>query len=272
MTRIVASLTTIPGRIFRIRKTVMSLINQTRKLDQLYINIPHKFKNQTYDIPQFLVSLEKKRELKIIRCEDYGPITKLVPTMFQETDPDTYLIIFDDDVIVDEKIVQILEGKIELHPRSALSFSGRIFGYFPFYFEYVCSNKQDRKVDWVQGCHSICLKREWVDQDLLSSFSDAPKIDRNDDHRISGYLAQKGISRIVINYNADDYIKFTDYSRISPISAGPPFVYFVIRLCWYFRNKGLYTEPINTLSSVSLHVFTCVAVIVAIVFLIQYIK
>ena len=38
-------------------------------------------------------------KLKIFRTEDYGPITKLYPTVERITNPDTIIVVADDDLI-----------------------------------------------------------------------------------------------------------------------------------------------------------------------------
>ena len=47
------------------------------------------------------------KELQIVRGEkDYGPITKLLPTLSIETNPTTLIIILDDDHIYDPQLVR----------------------------------------------------------------------------------------------------------------------------------------------------------------------
>lgn len=96
--RIVASLTTIPSRIGRIRLALESIINQTIPIECVEINIPYicQRTGQTYDIPDWLAELQP---VKIFRTEDFGPITKVAPTLLRHTeDRDTYIWSCDDDV------------------------------------------------------------------------------------------------------------------------------------------------------------------------------
>ena len=106
--RIVGSITTIPDRISLIEAVLDSILSQTRPLDCLYLNIPNiSKKGKQYRIPEFL----KIKNLVLNRCEDYGPITKLLPVLDIETDPDTYIVTFDDDRIVHRDVVKIITKK-----------------------------------------------------------------------------------------------------------------------------------------------------------------
>ena len=78
---IYVSLSTIPGRLKNLNKTIESLLKQTRKPDKIFINIPYKYKrfNETIEdnqIPKFDNSI-----IKITRCEDCGPGTKILGSL-----------------------------------------------------------------------------------------------------------------------------------------------------------------------------------------------
>ena len=78
---IYVSLPTIPQRIKRIKKSIDSLINQTQKPDKIFINIPTKYKRfsetiQDHQIPKF-----SSDAVEIIRCDDFGPGTKLLGSL-----------------------------------------------------------------------------------------------------------------------------------------------------------------------------------------------
>lgn len=95
--RVVISLTTIPPRLPKIKATLESLDRQP--VDCIYLHLPDYCKktNSTYAIPGWL-SEDRFKRLKINRgIEDLGPITKLLPTLDLETDPNTLILICDDD-------------------------------------------------------------------------------------------------------------------------------------------------------------------------------
>ena len=102
--RVVISLTTIPDRINQIAPTIYLLLSQSRKVDEIRINIPYYTRwGQVYIIPRWL---EQCHNVKIYRVDkDLGPSTKLLPTIKDEA-PDTHIIVVDDDIVHGPKMVQ----------------------------------------------------------------------------------------------------------------------------------------------------------------------
>lgn len=107
--RIVVSLSTTPDRIGLLESTLTSLHDQTLLPDEISLNIPRISRNGTsYNIPSFLKDQNRFPLVKIYRTEkDYGPATKLLPTMKREA-PDTRIIVVDDDVIYNSKNIEHL--------------------------------------------------------------------------------------------------------------------------------------------------------------------
>ena len=72
---IYVSTSTIPQRIKSLEKSINSLLNQSKKPDKIFINIPYKYRRfdetiKDHEIPKFDNSI-----VEIARCEDYGPAT-----------------------------------------------------------------------------------------------------------------------------------------------------------------------------------------------------
>ena len=140
--RIVVSLTTIPKRIDKIRNVLQSILQQSRKADKIYINIPEKtLKGEKYKIPKFI---SENREIEIVRCQDYGAITKLLPILNIEREPTTRIITFDDDNIVHKDVLKIFEKRAKVYGNSALSFSGWCLSSFPSYIQLYDKSERDR--------------------------------------------------------------------------------------------------------------------------------
>jgi hypothetical protein len=245
--RIVGSMTTLPDRINHLNLILNSIITQRRKLDKFYLNIPYKsLKNKEYIIPEYI---KENKEITIVRCKDYGPLTKLIPVLDIETDENTYIITFDDDRIVNRNVTSIIERKINEYPNCALSFSGWCVGYFPFYFQSIKDNTEDLEVDWIQGCHTITYKRDMIDKEDLLNFqmkNMSKYIFRHDDHRIAIHLNKRGVKRICIGKKADLYFKETNNSRIEPISGGNSilkvieFFYQVAMISMKLKSMNIY--------------------------------
>lgn len=236
--RIVGSMTTLPGRLKHIEIVIRSIMNQTRQLDAFYLHIPHKTKKgQEYNIPNNFLH---EYNVTINRCdEDYGPITKLVPILDVEKDPDTCIVTFDDDMYVKNNVVKLLERGAKKYPKSCIGFSGGSAGSFPFYLHFIYQNQTDMKVDWLQGTHTILYRRWMVDKDILQNIN-IPYIDDNDDHRIGGYLGMKKIDKVVLSGNALDLFKVTTYSRIQALSARYQLPYEWWSMCMNLKKMGYY--------------------------------
>ena len=102
---IYVSITTIPQRLKNLNKSVDSLLNQTKKPDKIFINIPNKYKRfkeiiKNEEIPKFNDS-----SVQITRCEDYGPGSKLLGSIDQ-INKDSLVILADDDHIYDDYMIE----------------------------------------------------------------------------------------------------------------------------------------------------------------------
>ena len=211
--RIVGSLTTIPSRIEQIEKTLLSISNQSYKLDAVYFYIPYLClrEDSGYQIPDTLTNY-----CHIIRGQDYGPITKIVGALISEHDPDTIIITFDDDKIYPEELVKKLVSKHRIKPDCAIGSSGFKIGTFPFYismtFNEYSRNKHwyafdvgnlGEKVDVLLGSPGVLYVRKFfpdvdhLEKLLWYSNDDDNVLFRNDNIVISGLLSQRGVQRRV---------------------------------------------------------------------------
>ena len=248
MKRVVASITTLPSRLDGLKKVILSLLQQTVLPDCIYINVPYKTKKGLLYDEEKLRCLESMSDIiKINRCEDEGPITKLTPTLDSETDPDTIIITFDDDNYVDSDVIRLFLKKARMYPDSCLSFSGWCVGQFPFYYQLISDNKEDAEVDWLQGCHGILYHRGLINSSELRNFrKDIDILDRNDDHRISAYLTCPKIS---IGYPANKYFYSIGNNNLDSISGADGFTKEVMDLSWNFRKEGIYYHNYNSFDS-----------------------
>lgn len=261
--RIVGSMTTLPGRLQHIEMVIRSIMSQSRQLDAFYLHIPYKTsKGQEYNIPQDFL---QEYNVKINRCDrDYGPITKLVPILDLEEDPDTCIITFDDDMYIKSNAVKLLENGARKYPKSCIGFSGGIAGDFPFYIHFIYGHQTDMKVDWLQGTTMVMFRRWMLDKDILNDtlLSKIPYLFDNDDHRIGGYLGMKNIDKIVLAENALELVRITDYSRIQALSARHQLVYEWWSLTRNMKKLGYYNAISPFYYSMSFMVFLGIIYIV----------
>ena len=118
---IYVSITTIPQRLKNLNKSVDSLLNQTKKPDKIFINIPNKYKRfkeiiKNEEIPKFNDS-----SVQITRCEDYGPGTKLLGSIDQ-INKDSLVILADDDHIYQDYMIEKFYYYYSKAPENAYSF------------------------------------------------------------------------------------------------------------------------------------------------------
>ena len=98
--KVIISFTTTPSRISKIRPMINSILDQTVKVDGIYLNIPEK--NEKYKIPKDFNNI-----LNIfVTKKDYGEKNNFIPTMLREDNSDTIIILLVDDYIYGKDFIQ----------------------------------------------------------------------------------------------------------------------------------------------------------------------
>lgn len=108
--RVIATLTTSPLRIFKMRDMLRSITDQSRPPDLVIINLPPRFERtgEEYTIPDWL-NREAFPTVIVHRCDrDLGPITKLVPTLNVVSSHVDYLWVVDDDQLYHPRELEFL--------------------------------------------------------------------------------------------------------------------------------------------------------------------
>lgn len=195
--RIVVSLTTTPYRIDRLKTNLDSILNQSIKPDKIYLNVPYNFKraNLEYVIPEWI---KNYRTVVINRCEDYGPLTKLAPTLQQELASDTIIITLDDDVEYQPHLIRDLVKHAMLNPQVAVTPMNALINYDR-------DNKIIRDIYWhfdhgsrgplVHGWSGVAYRRDFFKPDFFELISKLPDFCvKSDDLVVSMYLAKNDIS------------------------------------------------------------------------------
>ena len=114
------SMSTIPSRITNINEILNKINNQTLKPDKIFLNVPYKFKRFKDEI----ITDEKLKKitcknLEIVRCNDYGPGTKIMGAINKVKKFDC-VVLLDDDHIYDKNIFGIF---IESFKREKINYS-----------------------------------------------------------------------------------------------------------------------------------------------------
>jgi hypothetical protein len=132
--RVVISLTTLPHRLPHLLPVLQSLLNQHVKPDQVYLNLPTSYRrfNSTSSTSPPTIPIEIQRLVlnDILRIQltsvDYGPATKLIPTLEAEKEPSTIIITVDDDMIYKPTQVQLLLRAYFHFPHAAYGYAGQL--------------------------------------------------------------------------------------------------------------------------------------------------
>ena len=116
------SLTTIPSRLKFIYKTLDSIKKQSKVPDKIFLNIPYKYKRfKNEKIENIFLKKIKIKNLEIIRCQDYGPGTKLLGAL-QFIKKFNYVILIDDDHIYKKDMLEIFYNQATLNIKNSYSF------------------------------------------------------------------------------------------------------------------------------------------------------
>jgi len=110
--RVVVTLTTIPTRESSVLDTIRSIQSGTYKPDAIRVNLPEWYPRFGRGADPDLEEKLKALGVEVTRCQDYGVLTKLLPTLETETDPQTLLVVCDDDALYQPRW---LEGLVKAH-------------------------------------------------------------------------------------------------------------------------------------------------------------
>lgn len=236
--RVVASLTTMPYRYSKIIRTLESLNRQTHPLDAIYLSLPARSRRLDVEYPP--VTDEIARLCTVVPCTDFGPITKICGGLLAETDPETVIITFDDDMVYPETMVETLVKHHRRNPNSAIGSSGMLLRYscpmcaitpnennFFYRISKFKVGPEGRRVDSIYGYPgALYLRKFFPTKDKLElEFLNFALADQdmfmNDDIVISGYLSLQNIERRIfpdmpiVNFVLDEGVRERNANEIS---------------------------------------------------------
>ncbi|MFI5778925.1 hypothetical protein [Nocardia sp. NPDC051570] len=195
--RVVVTLSTVPQRRGHLRPVLRSLLDQTVPPDRLLLAWPHHSRRSgsAYPAPPRLPA-----GVEILRCEDEGPATKLLPAL--RTEPDAVLVVVDDDAIYPDTFLEDLLTAHRQVPTAALGLRGQHvrFGCDPRYLGHVCGTAvlDHVPVDVLMGMWGYLIPPGSLDH-AVHDFSGWPaEVRWQDDVWISAHLARRGVPRLVV--------------------------------------------------------------------------
>jgi hypothetical protein len=204
--KVIISLTTIPERLefnhpLGLIRVVYSLLNLKYSNYEIHFNIPffNKKTKKEYIIPNWLQELNGKSVLRIFRTDDYGPVTKIYPTIKRISNPNQLIIVVDDDLIYESRLI---EGHINLRKNddnvvwgyAGLNNIGEKFGDARDRFVIGVNNPV--RVSIIEHYKSVSYRRRMFDDDFNEDFLSKGW---SDDELVSAYMGMKGFVKMVGN-------------------------------------------------------------------------
>jgi hypothetical protein len=184
---LVVTLTTLPSRIDRTALTVKSLLRQTTAAAAIRVYLPFTSRREqsAYVIPAWLAALES---IAIVRCDDYGPATKIIPAL-TESPADQRLLVVDDDRVYQPWLIEQMTAWSDAHPDAAVAGSGwdapddlvdrptrlsaTLLGRAPAPIK--CTRVSgERDVDVMQGLSGYVVRPRFFDLEAIVDYRGAP--------------------------------------------------------------------------------------------------
>lgn len=240
--KIVIGLSTIPSRCDKLEPTLISLATQTYKVDAIYITIPKTSTRENCDYPIKDLAKIIKRILPgigriLVLEEDYGPLTKLMGPLMQESDASTVIITVDDDQKYDAKMVETLVKGSKEFPNAAICLCGHVIGKFPNIWGFRCSRGDESfiksmyiepgtQVDIVSGWCGVLYPRGVFGNEIPNpSMEDMRKntlkiLHRHDDLYISAWLDMLKVPKYVVGYLEKHYDTQLNHATLNSLSMG----------------------------------------------------
>ena len=124
------SISTIPPRLKNLNESIRSLLNQTRKPDKIFVNIPYKYKRFSETIEDNQIPKFDSDIVEVTRCEDCGPGTKLLGSL-NKLKKNSLVILADDDHVYEDYMIEKFLYFYSKAPNNAYSFYVHPLENFP---------------------------------------------------------------------------------------------------------------------------------------------
>lgn len=256
---IVASLTTIPSRLPHLEPCLSSILKD-QGFEKIILTIPlETLRGNTYpdDIIENLKNKLGERLVVYRIPKDFGPITKLVGCLDIIDDPETIVVVFDDDRELLKPISNLFSRRIEQNPNQVYSLGGWCFGKG---YRVHLTNPLDVEVDSIMGTTCIAFRRGLVDKkDLLNFRREDNRLLKLDDMRISGYFSSKRVKRFAVGGDVRSYLKDIEYIGTEKLSTNVRFWMDNKAVIDDLYRQGLFSS--ETSGGLSLELFVVIAII-----------
>jgi hypothetical protein len=206
--KFVVSFTTSPTRIQKCSQMIYSILEQSRKPDLFLLNIPEEFARtgESYNVPKYI-----RKSLTVNRiATDYGPATKIVPTVAYlkdhaasstTYDPEhTRIIYLDDDIAYPKKMIETYEKMIAPNDDNVWTSTG-----FDFVNMRLNGKRAYKDVATIaEGYGSVCVKLNTFGDDFMEYMTRYTAIDNqicrlSDDVILSNYYHGRNVGIYIMN-------------------------------------------------------------------------
>ena len=107
--RVVISFTTIPSKISKLKPMLISLLDQTARVNQIFLTIPYTYKGKKYEIPEYMKDI-----VTILPTgQDYGRYTSLIPVLLREKDTNTVIISITDRYVYNKSYIKNVVSQVD---------------------------------------------------------------------------------------------------------------------------------------------------------------
>lgn len=213
---VIVTYTTLPSRLTPepfesgIKSNIDSLLNQDYDGDyEIHLNVPSvlKYTGEEYIIPDWIreISLNNPKFKIFEGLEDLGPVTKLAHTLKRVEDPETIIIVCDDDLVYDSKMITEQVNNQHKYQNTAVGYDG-IRANDPTIFNdvrnyYVVSVYRDVEVDILQHYKTVSYRRRFFEDDFFTDFVNKSWAD---DILVAAYMGKQGIKKLVTHYEHEE--------------------------------------------------------------------
>jgi len=196
--RTVVSLTTIPGRVKHIPSIVDDLKKQIYEVDQIYVCIPYHSRRKNILYPTLPDDWNPDPKVRVVRCQDFGPATKLLGCVAFEKDPNTRIITIDDDHTYEPKTIKTLVNYSQHFPSYCVAFQAmdqNLRGAScPKYV-----NPSESLVGYLEGFGGALYVRRYITPEMIEFYQTLPMSSfLSDDLTISTWLQMQNVKLMKI--------------------------------------------------------------------------
>ena len=184
MQDIIISMTSIPSRNGTLGPTLQSLLDQTRKADEIRLYLNDGCEG---------VSMPD------VRCywgSDHGPVTKLSAALDASLPPDTIVVTADDDILYEPTWLGTLVAGAIAYPTDAVAMAGWNVGLFLQGGHAYQWKKAPATCDVIEGWAGVAYRRSFFGPDVIEPPAEFKWVD---DVWISSYLHRRGITRRLVH-------------------------------------------------------------------------